>query len=339
PRGRERYQAVHAQAPAALARACAEHGLRLLHVSALGLEAPARSGFIRSKREGEAGIRAAGGQACLVRPSLLDADDSGFGARWLRRVARWPVHPLPASARGHIAALDVRDLREAIARLLLQPEPLPAAVELGGRDALDLGDYLALLRRSYRGRAARRVSVPGWLAGLVAHACDLRYLTPLSYGHWELLGRDNLPAENALPALLGRLPRRLGPAEADPRPMPQSVAPWAIPRRVRRSLAPSRMPWRRRASRKALPAARRIALQSRSPAIARSCASRSWAASTARSRCPSSCRARAAIIASQRLPSLYGRLPSGRHSGRWMVMSRLTTRSWKRQPDGVATSS
>ncbi|HLS83780.1 MAG TPA: NAD-dependent epimerase/dehydratase family protein [Arenimonas sp.] len=235
PRGRERYQAVHAQAPAALARACAEHGLRLLHVSALGLEAPARSGFIRSKREGEAGIRAAGGQACLVRPSLLDADDSGFGARWLRRVARWPVHPLPASARGHIAALDVRDLGEAIARLLLQPEPLPAAVELGGRDALDLGDYLALLRRNYRSRPARRLSVPGWLARLVAHACDLLHLTPLSYGHWELLGRDNLPAENALPALLGRLPRRLGPEEADPRPMPQSVAPWAIPWRVRRS--------------------------------------------------------------------------------------------------------
>lgn len=233
PRGAERYDRVHHLAPAALARACAERGLRLLHVSALGLEAPARSGFIRSKHEGEAAILAAAGEACVVRPSLLDADDSGFGARWLRRVARWPVHPVPASARGRIAALDVRDLGEAIARLALGDAPLPEAVELGGREALGLGDYLALLRRNYTDRPALRLSVPGWLARLVAHVCDLLHFTPLSFGHWELLGRDNVPRHNALPDLLGRLPRRLGPDRVT---VPaQSTAPWAMPCRVRRS--------------------------------------------------------------------------------------------------------
>ena len=44
---------------------------RLVHVSALGLAAPARSGFLRSKAEAEAALLASGADGCIVRPSLL----------------------------------------------------------------------------------------------------------------------------------------------------------------------------------------------------------------------------------------------------------------------------
>ena len=46
-RGRETYQRVHHHAPAALAEACRQRQLRLIHVSALGLNHPARSRFLR----------------------------------------------------------------------------------------------------------------------------------------------------------------------------------------------------------------------------------------------------------------------------------------------------
>ena len=111
-RGAETYERVHHLAPAALAAACARGAVRLVHVSALGLRAGARSGFLRSKLAGERAIAACGSNYSIVRPSLLDGE-GGYGALWFRRVARWPVHMLPADARGRIDALDAGELGEA----------------------------------------------------------------------------------------------------------------------------------------------------------------------------------------------------------------------------------
>lgn len=213
-RGHETYDRVHHLAPAALAEACRRAGIRLVHVSALGLQAPVRSGFLRSKRDGEAALKRSGADCCIVRPSLLDAPCGGYGALWLRRIARWPVHALPADATGRIAALDVRDLGEALAHLAQKPHlaesAVPVEYELGGDEAMPLRDYLASLRRLHTDRPAMALAVPGWLARVGSHVCDLLHVTPFSFGHWELLRRDNCPRTNALPALLGRAPRRVG---------------------------------------------------------------------------------------------------------------------------------
>lgn len=240
PRGRETYQRVHHLAPAALAEACRRRGLRLVHVSALGLQAPVRSGFLRSKADGEAALRASGANGCIVRPSLLDAEADGYGAAWIRRVARWPVHALPADATGQIAPLDVRDLGEALARLAHLPELAvagqPLEFELGGSEAMPLADYLAAMRRLHSDRPARVVRIPGWLARLASHACDLLHATPFSFGHWELLRRDNRPSLNALPGLLGRTPRAVGAGVVAPAGTPGSV-PAAQPQRAWRGAA------------------------------------------------------------------------------------------------------
>src|SRR4029079_9648837 len=105
---------VHRLAPAALAEACRLRGLRLVHVSALGLQADARSRFLRSKLAAELALKASGADWRIVRPSLLDGE-GGYGAKWLRFLSRFPIHALPADAKGKIAALDVRDLGEALA--------------------------------------------------------------------------------------------------------------------------------------------------------------------------------------------------------------------------------
>jgi uncharacterized protein YbjT (DUF2867 family) len=231
-RGRETYDRVHHRAPAALAEACRRTGTRLVHVSALGLAPPVRSGFLRSKRDGETALRNSGADCCIVRPSLLDASSGGYGALWLRRVARWPVHALPADAIGRIAALDVRDLGEALANLAQRPHLAdstgPAEYELGGEDAMPLRDYLAVLRQLHTDRPALALPVPGWLARAGSHVCDLLHVTPFSYGHWELLRRDNCPRLNALPALLGHPPRRVG-GGTTARPARPSAA-WEAPR-------------------------------------------------------------------------------------------------------------
>jgi NADH dehydrogenase len=203
-RRRETYERVHHLATAALALACARRRTRLIHVSALGLHAAARSRFITSKLAGERAVAASGAESCIVRPSLLDGD-GGFGARWLRRVAGWPVHFVPADAAGRIAALDVRDLGEAIANLCELPA-MPRDAEVGGTTAYTMSGYLDALRAAKGLGPAPALSIPGWLARAASHAFDVLHFSPFSFGHWELMRRDNVPCPNLLPQLLGRAP-------------------------------------------------------------------------------------------------------------------------------------
>jgi len=214
-RGRETYQRVHHLATSALAEACRLGALRLIHVSALGLHANARSRFLRSKLDGENALRASGADWRIVRPSLLDGD-GGYGAKWLRRVARWPLLALPADATGRIAALHVADLGDALARLAVSPPDAVASedarvFEFGGSDRYTLAEYLAVLRRQYGGKPALCLRVPSLLARLGSHVCEVLHVSPYSFGHWELLRRDNCPHINRLPELLGHAPRALGP--------------------------------------------------------------------------------------------------------------------------------
>jgi len=214
PRWGETYDRVHRVALAALADACASVGTRrLVHVSALGLDEESASGFIRSKHAGERELLRRRLDAVIVRPSLLDGA-GGFGACWLRQVARWPVHFVPAGAK-HIAPLDVEDLALAIAKLCEAPPCAEArVVELGGAEMRTMREHLAALRRLAHGRPARVIEIPTALARLVSHVCDLLHVTPFSFGHLLLMGRDNVPAKNELAELLGRAPRAVGLARA-----------------------------------------------------------------------------------------------------------------------------
>jgi uncharacterized protein YbjT (DUF2867 family) len=205
----ESYNAVHHRGPAALALACAKLGLRLVHISALGLRDSARSRFILSKLAGERAIASSKADYTIVRPSLVDGE-GGFGARWMRWLARFPVHASPSNATGRIAALDGRDLGEAIAALC-ESAGLPPRreVELGGTELRTMRDYLTAMRPPHLPPAAF-VTVPSWVARIASHVCDVLHFSPFSFGHFELLQRDNVPRENQLSTLLGRAPRFVG---------------------------------------------------------------------------------------------------------------------------------
>jgi len=209
-RRRETYDAIHRRAPTALAEACKNQRKRFVHISALGLDQPARSRFLTSKRAGEDGIREHGDDWIIARPSLLDGN-GGFGAAWIRGIARLPVFVTPADAKGHIAALDVGDLGEALARLALDDaESLKLSrsriFELGGTESWEFRDYVLALRRTYTDTRSLCVPIPGFLARLGAHICDVLHITPFSFGHWELLQRNNVPEKNRLPELLNHPP-------------------------------------------------------------------------------------------------------------------------------------
>ena len=209
----ETYDAVHHRAPAALARACRTHNTRLVHVSALSLSLDARSRFLTSKRRGELALEAAGGDVAIARLSLLDGE-GGYGAAWLRGVARLPVFVVPRSAKGRIAALTATDAGDALAALCLDARFSSSGegadeFELGGEATYSFKDYIRGLRARERADRALCISVPGWAARLGAHLCDVLHFSPFSFGHWELLCHDNVPAPNRLREVLGRAPEQV----------------------------------------------------------------------------------------------------------------------------------
>ena len=215
-RRNETYEAVHLHAPVALAQACKQKNIRLIHVSALGLNHGHRSGFLRSKFKAEQLLGMSGADYCLVRPSLLDGY-GGFGASWIRRLAHLPVHVLPSKAIGKIAALDVEDLGEALANLVefsiaANARPDQREFDLGGLHLRDIATYMQAMRMNHTNEPARCIRVPGLLARIGSHICDVLHFSPFSFGHWELLHYDNIPRVNRLPELLGRAPRIVGAA-------------------------------------------------------------------------------------------------------------------------------
>ena len=208
-RPNESYDKIHTLAVKALAQACARLDIRLIHISAIGLTATAKSKFIRSKFAGEQAVIASGAQAIIVRPSLLDGE-GGYGAKWFRRVATWPIQFVMESP-GLIAPLQVADLGEAVANLCaMNFAELPKTIELGGNNKMTIPQYLNQLRLSTKRKTAVQIAMPKLMVRLFSHIFDVLAWTPLSFGHFELMQGYNVPAKNSLPMLLGRRPSEVG---------------------------------------------------------------------------------------------------------------------------------
>lgn len=210
----ESYAQIHTKAPQLLAEACKINQVRFIHISALGLSANAKSDFIRSKYNGEQAILKANKNAKIVRVSLLDGI-GGFGAKWIRLVANWPVYPIlqeiVTENRGLIAPLQVTDLGEAIANICRLPNAeLPAIIELGGSEVMNMAQLLTALRSVKNNQPAYVIHVPKLLVRLASHICDFFHFSPLSFGHFELMQGYNVPANNSLEILLKRMPKVVG---------------------------------------------------------------------------------------------------------------------------------
>lgn len=207
----ETYEKIHHQAVAEIANACAERGIRFIHVSALGLNNEVKSRFLSSKLLGELALVTSRADWHLVRPSIVDGQ-GGYGAKWFRRVAKWPVHFIPSNSIGRMAPISATDLGKAIANIALKSNSLKIGehntqriYELGGAKTMGLQQYLTALRLKKNittPKPVRCASIPASLARLVSHVCDLLHLTPFSFGHYELLKSDNLPKDNCLTQML-----------------------------------------------------------------------------------------------------------------------------------------
>ena len=189
PAGGPNYGAAFAQAhvalPRALVQACRDTGVRrLLHVSALGADPAGPSGYLRSKGDGEAAIRAASDlQTTILQPSVVFGSDDGFLNLFASLARLLPVLVI-GGAQARLQPVWVQDLAAALVNALDAPASIGRSYEICGPTIYTLRELVAFAARA-AGHPRPVLGLPPALAQLLALLLE-RLPGP------TLLSRDNL---------------------------------------------------------------------------------------------------------------------------------------------------
>jgi uncharacterized protein YbjT (DUF2867 family) len=195
--GRNRFDAVHAFGPGAVARATRAAGIeRFVQMSALGADPASPSLYARTKAAGETATREALPEAIITRPSVVFGPEDRFFNRFAAMARISPVLPLIGGGNTRFQPVFVGDVAEAIARAV-EGDLRPGTVyELGGPEVMTFKEVLdTVLQVIHRRRLL--VSIPFGMAALQGRLLELLPKPPLTADQVALLRRDNVVSEAA----------------------------------------------------------------------------------------------------------------------------------------------
>ncbi|WP_372424513.1 complex I NDUFA9 subunit family protein [Salinarimonas chemoclinalis] len=160
--GKQTFSAVQTEGAAAVARAAAEVGAPLAHVSAIGADPESASRYGRTKAEGEARVLEALPDAVVLRPSIVFGPGDGFFTRFAVLARALPVMPI-AAAGTRFQPVYVADVAEAIARVMDGTVAGGKVYELGGPEVFTFREVVELVLR-YTERRRPILTLPDKLA-------------------------------------------------------------------------------------------------------------------------------------------------------------------------------
>jgi NADH dehydrogenase len=131
-RGRQRFETVQAFGAEQVALAAANHGARMIQVSAIGADERSRSAYARAKAEGEKAVLAAMPEAVVMRPSIMFGPEDDFFNKFAAMARMLPALPLIGGGQTRMQPVFVGDVAEAIARAVDGNARAGATYELGG---------------------------------------------------------------------------------------------------------------------------------------------------------------------------------------------------------------
>ncbi|KAA5599246.1 complex I NDUFA9 subunit family protein [Blastochloris sulfoviridis] len=223
--GRQRFDAVHAEAAGTVAEAAAAVGARMVHVSALGADPNSASIYARTKAVGEEKVRAAVPGAVILRPSIIFGPEDGFFNLFASIARISPVLPLVGGGKTCFQPVYVGDVAKAALKGV-EGTAAPGIYELGGPEVKTFEELLRMIL-DITGRKRLLVPLPfpvAYLQALVMQYLPNPLLTPdqvtllkspnivshaaIQTGHTlEGLGITPTALMSVLPSYLGRFRR------------------------------------------------------------------------------------------------------------------------------------
>jgi uncharacterized protein YbjT (DUF2867 family) len=199
------FDVIHSRAPRALFEACAQRSVRVIQLSALGVES-ASTPYFASKLRADDHLAALPIDWTIVRPSLVFGS-GGTSARLFATLASLPVVVLPGRGEQRIQPIHSDDLVAAILQLLTTTAPRRQIVPLVGPRALSLREFLAELRAAMGLAAPRFINLPlAWMRA-AARVCELTGVGLLTRDTLTMLQQGNVGDPAYTQQLLGRPPR------------------------------------------------------------------------------------------------------------------------------------
>ena len=197
--GRQRFDAVQAEAPARIGRAAAAAGAaRYIHVSAIGADPASPAHYARSKAAGEAGARSAFSGATIIRPSIVIGPEDGFFNRFARLAQMTPCVPLIGGGRTRFQPVYVGDLADGMMAAIKDESTAGRTYELGGPRVYSFRELMELMLKVIA-RKNHLMTVPFGLAEILAMVTQLAPVPPLTRDQVLLLEHgDNVVSPGAL---------------------------------------------------------------------------------------------------------------------------------------------
>lgn len=144
--GRDSTASVHADAPAALWLACEQAGVsRIVQMSAIGVERPAETDFMRTKQIGDAALAASGLDWVILRPSVVLGRQAYGGSALIRGLAALPF-AIPVPEAGPVDVVQLDDVANTVALMLAPGAPSQVALDLAGPERLAFAEIVARYR-------------------------------------------------------------------------------------------------------------------------------------------------------------------------------------------------
>jgi uncharacterized protein YbjT (DUF2867 family) len=226
--GNRGYRAAHTGLAEKAVAACRSAGVsRLLHMSALGAEASAKSAYLASKGEAEKIVRSSGLAWTLFRPSVVFGRGDSFLNLFAKALRLFPVLPL-ACPDARFQPVFVEDVAAAFARSLPDTASVGRAYDLCGPRAYtlrELVDYVAAVT----GRKRPIIGLNDVASYAQAFAMELPPFRQVLGAMGLLMTRDNYYSMQVESVCRGPFPFDIAPTALE------AVAPLYLGERTSRS--------------------------------------------------------------------------------------------------------
>jgi uncharacterized protein YbjT (DUF2867 family) len=210
--GRQRFHALHEQAPIALFQACEIVGVeRVIQISALGADDSAESQYHLSKRAADDFLAGSALAWTVLRPSIV----YGAGARSMtlfKALAALPVTPLVNRGEQQIQPIHVADLSTAVVQCLTPEGPTRLRIDLVGPEPVSFRALMGQLRQWLGLGRLRILALPYGFSLAAAKLGGFLGSAPVTPETVQMLQRGNTGCVDEFVRRFGFMPRSLSSA-------------------------------------------------------------------------------------------------------------------------------